>query len=69
MGVLENDAGAGGKTVHLGILDRSGGVCDGRRGGVCDGHRGRSGGKGPHKSPQPPIWGCANTGSAARRVS
>lgn len=61
MGVLENDAGAGGKTVHLGILDRSGGVCDGRHG--------RSSGKGPHKSPQPPIWGCANTGSAARRVS
>ena len=32
MGVLENDAGAGGITLHLRILDQSGGTCNGHRG-------------------------------------
>lgn len=32
MGVLENDAGAGGKTLHLRVLDQSSGMCKGHCG-------------------------------------
>ena len=32
MRVLEKDAGAGGKTLHLRIQDQRGGTCDGHRG-------------------------------------